>query len=527
MRLVNNLARGIVRYLAPRAGLELMPEANDRNLIGSPIVTRPEDVERILRIAETGDTREQCLLAREIFEKNENVAHAIETRRNAVTGCEWRIEPGDTSAEAGIAAQELLDQLKAAGAGDLDTFPELIDDLTGALLPGFALSEICWGPGGEIQGFQSIEQQHVTFVNSLRPLLVTVDTPSGVELMPDKFVFHRYRRRGRDPVRGGLIRPLAWLHCFATCNLKFLLQFVEQYGTPFWLVKVSDETWETERLKLIKLVKGISAGGGAVVKQSTEITPVQAANVNGDAHFKLLDYLERAITKVVLGQTATAGDGGGWSNDGAQSKVRQDILEADCRWLEGTIARKLIAPWTRFNFINVRPPEFKILCAPPEDDVKKNQALQSKFEAAGIAVRGGLLTPTIEIEEETRKMLGYPPPSEAAKTAWEKANGVRLPITLQSGGQQNALGSGLPMGAETAPAVPAAAIDPAALRAFDAFASPLLDEIEDLLKSGDEEAALRLLIERVPGLQGRANAEALADYLKKQIDKAAENGRRV
>lgn len=65
-------------------------------------------------------------------------------------------------------------------------------------------------------------------------------------LEPDKFVYLATRENGSDPARGGLVRPLAWLHCFLNVNIKDLLSFIESYAMPGDLAKVSDSAFESE-----------------------------------------------------------------------------------------------------------------------------------------------------------------------------------------------------------------------------------------------------------------------------------------
>ena len=70
------------------------------------------------------------------------------------------------------------------------------------------------------------------------------------------------------------------------------------------------------------------------------------------------------------------------SKGDAQSKVRQDILEGDCRTLQRVINAQLIKPWMRFNFGEaVADPLLVIECAAPEDEVAKANVLKTLYEA--------------------------------------------------------------------------------------------------------------------------------------------------
>lgn len=58
------------------------------------------------------------------------------------------------------------------------------------------------------------------------------------------------------------------------------------------------------------------------------------------------------------------------------------------------------------------------------------ETLKAKFDAYGVAVRAGAITPATEDEEQFRKEAGLPSMSESVKTAWKEDEGFRRPITL-------------------------------------------------------------------------------------------------
>ena len=287
-------------------------------------------------------------------------------------------------------------------------------------------------------------------------------------------------------MRGGLIRPLAWLHCFKSVNEKDLLAFIERYGMPFIAGMVDPTTFEKEKNLLKRLILNFGSSGGGVFTKNVELKLLECTG-KGEAFFQLLQYLEAAVNKVILGQTASSGESAGLSKGDAQSKVRQDILEADCRTLQRVINTQLLKPWTRYNCGEVAPPQLVIDCAAPEDslqnanvikvlhdagwqadqeeickkfnmkltpiqndmpavpldaaappvqnateDSARTLNLKQKYDAMGVAIRAGLLTATPEIEAQTRSELGLPEMSPEVQKAWEATGGIRQPITLKS-----------------------------------------------------------------------------------------------
>ena len=394
----------------------------------------PATIDRIMQQANSGDIREQCKLASEILEKNADIMQAVNTRKDAVLGCSWRIEPADDTPRSSEIADILEKTLKSCGDGDeLDTFEDLLEDMLNALLPGFMVSEIAWCNGGDIAGFKHIEQKRFTFTDSFEPKLINREYPMGIERDRRRLIYHKLRFHGSDPVRGGLIRPLAWLHCFKTVGEKDLLGFIERYGMPFVAAKVDAEAFEKERNMIKHLVRNFGSSGGGIFTRNVELELLECAGSNGDVYFRLLEYLESAVNKVILGQTASSGDSAGLSGGDAQSKVRQDILEADCRRLMRSINTQIVKPWMIYNYGAAEPvPKFVIDYMPPEDKAALAAITEKKYNTLAAAINCGIITATPDIEEYCRKELHLPDMPEEAKRAWAATGGVRQRLSLKS-----------------------------------------------------------------------------------------------
>jgi hypothetical protein len=76
------------------------------------------------------------------------------------------------------------------------------------------------------------------------------------------------------------------------------------------------------------------------------------------------------------------------------------------------------------------------------DERVRFENLKSKFDAYGVAVRAGAITPA-EMDEETfRKEAGLPNMSPAVRGAWKEDKGYRRPITLAPpGGAKSRFGA--------------------------------------------------------------------------------------
>ncbi len=372
--------------------VRLLPE--DRHAAEVSISLTPGDVHQVITDANGGDQQDQAKLAQEILEKDWDIAQTIQTRAAAVLGTPWKILPANDSAGAHEVA-ETIDRLLRETLGDtagLDSFEQFIAQMLTAYLPGFSVSEIVWREGGAgIEGFQHIPQHHFTFRNSLWPLLVTKDQPAGWELPANKFVIHRYRHRCGDIVRGGLIRPLAWLYAFKNLNLKDLLRYLEKFGMPFVAARVDDHAFDKERRKVSQLVRQFGSDGGAVFTKATEIELIAGHNGSAEVYFRFLEYSQDAIAKVVLGQTSTSDSrSSNRSTAAVHNLVRQDLREDDCRAIEATVQEQVIRPLVVFNFgpgaLEGGPPKLRFDCEPMQDLELESRILLN-LAKAGYRVR--------------------------------------------------------------------------------------------------------------------------------------------
>jgi len=361
-------------------------EPQDRLQDDASRALTPRKLDEILLAANRGDPVEQSRLAGEILEKDWDTAQAVQTRTLAATGVPWRCKPtakGVQYERAAAEAQEMLAALEPERPDDLD-FNGLLNALLGGLLPGYSLAETIWAPGGRhVVCFSEVRRDALTFYNSREPRILSRENPGeGAALTPAKFIFHRHQARSGDTTRGGLIRPLGWMYVFAAEGIRSLMRYTEKVGFPFVFARIDDSAWDDQRAKVASLIRNFGRDGGAVFTKNVELELLERNASNDDLYFKLLEYFGNAKTRVVLGQTATSGDAGGFSKGQAQSQVRQDLLESDCRTLGDSIRRDVLMPWAGFRY--GRPelaPQLEFETSPPEDQVEKSTVLMNLRQA--------------------------------------------------------------------------------------------------------------------------------------------------
>ncbi len=310
----------------------------------------------IFKEADQGDVTRQAELFEEMEEKDLHLGGILQTRKLAVTGLEWEVLPAaDNDAEAkriAAAAKEMIEYV--------ENWDDALLDMLDAIGKGFSVSEIIWEVAeGKVwaKKLNWIHQRRFTFNSPTvlleSPRLITDDEQTwGEELIPNKFIVHRYRARSGATARGGLLRPCAWMFLFKNFDIKDWLVFNELFSVPMRMGKYQAGTTSTEKEVLRQAVFNMGVDAAAIIPDTTTIELIES-KLRGDvASFeKFVDFCDRAMSKAVLGHTGSAeGTPGKLGSEDQAKEIRQDLIEADAKALMKTVKFQLLAPWVAFNF---------------------------------------------------------------------------------------------------------------------------------------------------------------------------------
>lgn len=214
------------------------------------------------------------------------------------------------------------------------------------------------------------------------------------------------RAKAGLPIRGGLARAAGWVYLFKNYVLKDWATFTEVFGQPLRVGMYGPGATENDKRVLLNAVSNVGTDAGAVIPDSMVIEFTEARQSgSADLYERFCDYLDRQVSKAVLGQTLTTEtprEGGSRAAAEVHQTVRRDIMNSDARRLAATITRELVKPIVDLNFgPRRRYPQFT-LGLPDDQDVKVFADMISELADRGLRVS----------QKTVLDKLGLPQPQE-------------------------------------------------------------------------------------------------------------------
>lgn len=328
----------------------------------------PTAVADILRRAAMGDAHDFLLAADDIREKDLHYHAVLQTRTLSAAGLPVDIQPWDDSAPAKRAAELVQDALRES-----DLY-HLITHLMDAVAKGYAVAEIVWETSGSTWYPRAIlprEAHWFTWDRDTGRLLRLVDgSAEGAEIPPYRMIVHAPPVAAGIPLLGGVARSALWAWVFKSYAMRDWARFCELFGQPIRVGKYHQGASPEDVAVLKQAAFSLGSDAAAVIPEEMKLELVESGSksASADLYHRLIDYLDRQVSKAVLGQTMTTDDGSSLAQAKVHAEVRADILRADARALAATLTRDLIAPVVRLNLGEDAPlPRLTLRVDEPED----------------------------------------------------------------------------------------------------------------------------------------------------------------
>jgi len=343
----------------PSPGQLLVPRQEDsvRDYPGAGLT--PSGLAAVLREADDGSLGTAMQLFEEMEEKDAHLFAVANTRRLALTGLDWEIvSVADVQGHVDRSrADEAADYCREVLTG-IDSFDEVLQHLSLAVGRNIAVAEIVWAAvDGALRPVDLLAVAFTRLVfddfGTLR--ILTEQAPrDGIALPPHKFVVHTPHSVSGFPQRGGLLRVTAMVYLAKNLALKDWMIFAEIFGMPVRIARYDPTATADEKRELLHMLESLGSSAAGVFSRAVDLQIVESKHATSSAPYeKLVEYLNREMSKAWLGQTLTtdvAGQRGTFAASAVHQQVRRDVLIDDARKESRTLRRDLLAPIARLRF---------------------------------------------------------------------------------------------------------------------------------------------------------------------------------
>lgn len=406
---------------APPGGeLQGVPDAmHGGSWRGRPVTPRdlavgitPAKVAAAARKADQGYPGDLYEMIEAALRRDAHGLSVIQTRKRAVANAAWSIVP---------ASDKRRDVKIAEACGQMvlqvPAFRAALTDLMHSIVTGFWATEIEWATAELPGGYQvRPAQMHYRPARHFRPspenpnvwrLLDKANLIDGVPLQPGGWICHMARPSPGFPAQAGLGRVLLWYWLLQHYALKDWASYSELYGAPTRVGKFPATASSQQISALADALNALGVNSYAAIPDgfSLEVVGDTATRGGPDVYQKLIDYCDRAKSKLILGQTLTTEGSdrgsGSYALGQVHNSVRLDIRQADAGLLGETLTRDLLRPFVLWNFgPQAAVPQFDFDVEPPADvvQVETGREKRAKVFAAGLAL--GLPLSRAQIREE-------------------------------------------------------------------------------------------------------------------------------
>ena len=289
-----------------------------------------------------------------LYDEVDRDAHAgsvLQTRYLSVAGEPWDITPGDDSPKAkeiALFVEEVLEQCN---------FKQAVQELLQAILYGFYNAEVMWSVrDGKVVPERLIGKhpRRFSFTPEREMRLLTKDNQQTGEGIPERKIVTFSYGDSDNPYGKGLGQKIWWPVWFKKHGIKFWLIFLDKFGMPTGVGKYPSGATDAQKKTLKEAIEAIHSETGVIIPETMAVELLEASRSGNVTYETMCEYMDKQISKAVLGQTLTTEvSGGSYAASKTHDDVRQDIKEADAGMLAETINRTLIQWLVDYNYSGI------------------------------------------------------------------------------------------------------------------------------------------------------------------------------
>ncbi len=289
-----------------------------------------------------------------LYDEIDRDAHAgsvLQTRYLGIAGEKWEVTAGDETPKAKEIAEFVTHVLQHTN------FKQMVQELLQAILYGFFNAEVMWQVDDGKITIQKCIGKHprrFNFTMDRELRLLTRDNPDQGEEVPDRKIISFSYGDSDNPYGKGLGQKLWWPVWFKKHGIKFWLIFLDKFGMPTGIGKYPSGATSDQKKTLKEAIEAIHSETGVIIPETMAVELLEASRSGKVTYETLCEYMDKQISKAVLGQTLTTEvSGGSYAASKTHDEVRQDIKEADAGLISECLNRTLVTWLVDYNFSDV------------------------------------------------------------------------------------------------------------------------------------------------------------------------------
>jgi phage gp29-like protein len=332
------------------------------------------------------------------------VGSNIASRKAGVLSMEWGIDRGKAKSRPAKAIAELFARLKVN---------RILSQVLDAAYFGYQPLEVLWeNVGGLIlpRDVVAKPREWFAFGNENELLLRTKSNPNGSPVPEKKFLCSVFNGSYENPYGERALSRVFWPVTFKKGGLKFWVNFVERFGTPWVIGKLPRGTDKAKIDDLADSLEAMVTDAVAVIPDDSSVEIIEAAGkgASSDLHRALVEWCNSEISTAILGHAgASESTPGKLGGENTAGDVKQEIVDADVNMAIETV-NTLVGWIHELNFgAASQPPTFSMW---QEEDVDLDLSKRDKtLTESGVRFSKIYFTKTYGFEEEDIEAVGPVP----------------------------------------------------------------------------------------------------------------------
>lgn len=288
-------------------------------------------------------------LSLETLSLDGHASSVVQKRLNRLAALPWEVVPATGEGIERDRAEDMAGLVRE-NLEMIPSFRQKIVDIGWGVFHGRSGQELDWGYSGRwwvVHNLHWIHPRRLSFGPNRDVRVVDLHSDRGnfadvgfpIEEVPYKFLVYKPRLFGEYAEREGLARRFLYWSFFARFGTRERMGLMEIYGKPWRIVMPKSDAPVTalnrEALKeSFEAINSLGANSTARLPVAMDVQIPQPATNAGQIHDEAIDYSNKIISKLALGQTGTtdAVSTGLGSNVGDVHASEEDLIIAADAW---------------------------------------------------------------------------------------------------------------------------------------------------------------------------------------------------